>query len=126
MKEREAIAQGFSYTGMSASEWDRERWEEYKKEAQEIRKTYKGADFRVVTETCRSRLGNSIYKSIYGNEVFCKVQYFNQADEEKYLNELHNQRLVNLKEEYDKKVTEEMEYYKNKLAEYKYIMSIKK
>ena len=127
MKANEALELGFSFTGACAPAWDRERYEKCKKEAQEIKKTYKGADFKVVENRCRSSYGGTvIYKEIYGNTIYHKAHYFRQDQEEKYLNEGHAQRLAKLKEEYEAKVAEEMERYNERLENYKYLMSIKK
>ena len=126
MKANEAISAGFSYTGMSASEWDNAKWEGYKKEAQEIRKIYKGADFRVVSERESGRYGSTIWKSIYGNDIFCKVQYFSQKQEEDYLNTTHYQKLEALKKEYEQKVEAENQAFNKRKENYTYIMSLKK
>ena len=126
MKANEAISAGFRYTGMSASEWDNARWEKYKKEAQEIRKTYKGADFKVVSERESGRYGSTVWKSIYGNDTFCKVQYFSQKHEEDYLNTIHNQRLEALQKEYEQKVEAENQEFNERKENYIYIMSLKK
>lgn len=126
MKEKEARALGFEYTGMSTSEWNKEAWEKIKAKAQAIKKTWSGADYRVVDERCVSRCGSCVYKNIYGNEIFRKAQYYNVESVENYLNFGHAKNLVALQEEYKAKVAAEMEQYEREKAIYVFMMSIKK
>ena len=126
MKKQEAIALGFHYTGMSCNNYEREKWENTKKRAQAIRRTYKGADFRVVTESCNSRMGSSTWNSIYGNDIFCKAQYFDEEYEKTYIQESHAKRLENLKKEYEEKVQHEIDEFNRRKSDYEYMLSIKK
>lgn len=126
MTEREANQAGFHYTGMSCSEWDKEDWEKYKKEAQEIKKTYQGADFRVVYSRERTRYGSITYRNIYGNDIFYKAMHFSQETEEQYLNQWHQETLERLKKEYEAKVQEEMDHFNKRKQNYDFLMSIKK
>lgn len=126
MKEYEARELGFEYTGMGASVYDTTGWEKDKARAQEIKRTYKGADFRVVSKSCATRYGSEGWKNIYGNKIFRQAQYFNPEVEEKYLNEGHNKRLEELKKKYEEEVQKEMEYYQQRKDKYDYLMSIKK
>jgi len=123
MKEQEAVAQGFYYTGMSARSYE---FEQEKTKAQAIKKAFKGADFRIVEKRCESRSGTSYWKSIYGNEIFRKAQYFNQAVEEEYFNIHHQELLDHLKAEYEEQVAEEMERFNKRKAKYDLLMSLKK
>lgn len=126
MTESEAMKAGYQYTGMSNSEWD-PRWKETKARAEEIKRNYKGADFRIINNRCRSRYGGSeTWKEIYGNEIFRKAQYFNQEAEEKYLNEGHKAALENIKKKYEEEIQREMEIYNKHLSDYELLMSHKK
>lgn len=118
MKRDEARKQGFCFTGMYASMWDTDKLEKQKQEAQEIRRNYKGADFRIVTE--------DEGKSIYGNDVFWDVRHFNQENAENYLNNGHQRILDQLAKEYERNVNEEQQRYEKEKARYDYIMSLKK
>ena len=126
MKERDAVAAGFYYTGMSNATYDQEGWERNKKRAQEIKATYKGADFRIVESVCESRRGKSHWKNIYGNDVFRQAQYFNPTADEKYFSEIHEQRLDAIKQKYEEELAEEQEYYEKKKNNYDYLMSLRK
>lgn len=126
MKEREAIELGFHYTGMSNASYDRDGWEKSKRRAQEIKATYKGADYRVVEHYCESRCGKSLWKNIYGNDVFRQAQYFNQKADEEYFNEIHQQRLDEIKQKYEDELAKEQEYYEKRKTNYDMLMSLKK
>lgn len=126
MKEREAMELGFYYTGMSNASYDRDGWEKSKRRAQEIKATYKGADFRVVEEYCEGRYGKSLWKNIYGNDVFRQAQYFNQKADEEYFNEIHQQRLNEIKQKYEDELVKEQEYYEKRKTNYDKLMSLKK
>lgn len=126
MKDKEAMELGFYYTGISNAAYDRDGWEKSKKRAQEIKATYKGADFRVVDHYCEGRYGKSLWKNIYGNEVFRKAQYFDQTADEKYFSEIHQQRLDKIKQKYEEELAKEQEYYEKKKINYDYLVSLKK
>ena len=126
MKAQDAMAEGFYYTGMSNATYDRDGWERSKKRAQEIRSTYKGADFRIVESVCEGRHGKSHWKNIYGNEIFRQAQYFNQAADEKYFSEIHQQRLDEIKQKYEEELANEQEYYEKRKINYDYLVSLKK
>ena len=125
MKAYEAQQLGFHYTGIGEAAYRRERWEAAKKRAQEIKKTYKGADYRVVEERCRSRYGSELYKHIYGNAIFQKAMYFNEQRELEYLND-YGHRLEALKLEYEEKLAELEKQQNERQAEYDFMMSLKK
>lgn len=125
MTPTEARNNEFEYTGMSASGWNREKCEEYKARASQIRKTYKGADFRIVYESQRTRYGSEKYMMIYGNKIFRKVMHFNQEATEKRIDG-HAERLAKLEEEYKQRVEEENKAFAEMQAEYNEIMSLKK
>jgi len=123
MKEHEAMEQGFYYTGIGAAAWE---FENAKARAQAIKKAFKGADYRIVEKRCESRSGTTLWKNIYGNEIFRKAQYFNQAVEEEYLNKKHQERLEQLKAEYEEQVAEELEIFNKRKEKYDLLMSLKK
>lgn len=118
MTEKEAIKLGYSYTGMSAPAWEPERWEEYKKKAAMLKKTYTGVDYKCVNE-------NGGWKSIYGNNLFHKVQYFIP---EQTLNNINNmpKRIEKVRADAEKKVAELLEEQQEMQKEYDYLMSIRK
>lgn len=126
MKEREAMELGFEYTGASCDSYDREKWEKYKKEAQEIKKTYKGADFRIVESRERTRWGSTVYKSIYGNKIYREAQYFNPELELDIIENRIPNRIEQIKAEAEKKIQEELEEQKQRKERYEYLMSLRK
>jgi len=129
MKERDAIQAGFHYTGMSCSAWDTEKWEETKARAQAIKKRWKGADFRVVDESCQSMHGKRPWKNIYGNEIFCKFQYTNDAEIKKiedYISlEAYKKRQADLEVEYEAKRKELAKQEDQMTAKYQDILAHK-
>lgn len=125
MKRNEAIELGYNYTGMSASEWDSEKWDNYKKRAQEIRKNYRGADYRVVTERQLGRYGSSIWKSIYANAIFLKVMYFDEEREFEYLSK-HEERLAAIKARYEELIQEENKKFSERKNDFEEILELKK
>lgn len=124
MKEQEAEKLGFFYTGMSCNVFDRDQWEKYKAKANQIRKTYQGADYRIVDSTCDSRLGKSYWKHIYGNEIFQKVQNYSLEKTEEWLTTGYQKRLDSLKAEYDQRLEQLKSDYEKVKAEHEYIKSI--
>ena len=125
MTEYEARQNGFYYTGMSEASWRKDEVEEMKKRAADLKKKYKGVDYRVVTNYCDSRSGITRWTNIYGNDLFLEVQYFNEDRELNYLYNGHNQILEKLQEEYNKKVEEEMRKFNERKEKYEKIMSLK-
>lgn len=118
MKAHDAIKNGFYYTGMSESIYRPDKWEATKERAQAIKKKIKGADFRVVQE--------KDYKSIYGNSVFRKYQFYKEDQVNKYLTEDHDQRLEELRREYEEAVRLEIESYNRVKADHdEYLSRIK-
>lgn len=125
MKRNEAIELGYHYTGMSCDSWDSKKWEEYKTRAAHIKNQYKGADYRVVTERLQGRYGVSIWKNIYGNDIFQKVMYFNQENAKEYLNK-HEERLNEIKAKYEAEIQKENENYQKHLDDYNEIIGFMK
>lgn len=124
MKEKEAEAQGFYYTGIGARAYE---FDSAKARAQAIKKAFKGADFRIVESKCETRNGSrSIWKDIYGNEIFHRAQYFNQAVEEDYFNKQHQEILDRFKAKYEEQVAEEMKRFNERKENYNLLMSLKK
>lgn len=76
MNEKIAESEGFVYVGPVISSWpashEKSGWESDLQRAKNIKKTYNGADYRIVTGTARSWLGTGC-RAIYGNEVFNKI-----------------------------------------------------
>lgn len=129
MTEREVEKLGFYYTGASitkyASKREIEIWEEDKKIAREIKKLYKGADYKIATGTADSWLGSG-NKGIYGNKIFNMVR-----DEYKYKTiqnsvnsyEENKQRLI---DNFNAKLAELEEINKKNIEKLNYINSLKK
>ena len=126
MKEQEAIEHGFFYTGMSCNVFDKDQWEKCKAKANQIRKTYEGADYRIVDSTCDSRLGKSYWKNIYGNGIFQRVQYYSLEKTEEWLNDGFSKEMKALEKEYQEKVEQLNEKYRKTKNEYEFIKSIKR
>lgn len=110
MNEREANKIGFHFIGPVINAWanDKEllQWNGKIAIARAIRKKYKNADFRIVTGTAMSWLSKGS-KGIYGNEIFKKVweeeAYHHTQDR---LDNYYDNRLKELKEEYEQKVAD--------------------
>lgn len=126
MKESEANELGFFYTGMSCSTFDKEKWENYKAKANQIRRTYQGADYRIVDSICDGRLGKSYWKHIYGNEIFQKVQFYNLEKTEEWLNNGFSKEMEALEKEHQEKVDQLNEKYHKIKNQYEYVKSIKR
>lgn len=126
MKAYEAEQLGFNYTGMCCDEFYKAEWNEYKNRANKIKQTYAGADYRVVTERCQGRYGSTVYKHIYGNEIFCKAQYFDEANSLNIINNVIPAQMAKAKEDYERKIAELLESKRRRQEEYDYLMSIKR
>ena len=126
MRERDAINQGFNYTGMSCNAWHKDDWAKMKARADAIKKKYKGADYRVIQESCRTRYGSVPWKNIYGNEIFQKAQYYDEDAMRKWLDEGYQEALDKLKKTYDDGVAVLNIQYEKEKANYEYMMSIKR
>ena len=117
MNIQEAIEKGFHYTGMSWHRWDAKDEEYCKGRAKALKKAYGGVDYRIVTE-------NNHWKSIYGNNVFQKVQHYDIERAKSYLDDYPN-RVKKLKEEYENKLKRLEEEFKSASDKYNDIMAIK-
>lgn len=108
MNEYNALSENFTFLGPTVSRyWAKERelknWNDSITIARAIRKKYKGADFRIVTGTANSWLGQHS-KGLYGNEIMHKVWeeerfHYTQGRVDNF-----DTRLAELKKEYDDKV----------------------
>ena len=85
MTMAEAEQLGYSFTGISWNIWrDSEEYIKQQKErAKNIKKTFKGADYVIVTGRKNDWLGGSDSKAIMGNDIFDKYLYFNLEDTKK-------------------------------------------
>lgn len=118
MNERIAESEGFVYVGPVVSSWpsgrEKSDWESDLQRAKNIRKTYNGADYRIVTGTARSWLGTGS-RAIYGNEVFNKIWQLTRYETFSFENraarleatrtamlERHRQELDQLRAEFEK------------------------
>lgn len=124
MTEREAYEAGYTYTGMTDAYYSK-KWEETKARAQAIKKMYKGADYRIITSKDNNGYYTSTWKSIYGNDLFCKAQHFNPERELEYLDHEYSKRLEAILEEYTKAVEKETQQYEKRKATYDLLMSVK-
>lgn len=128
MNMHEAEQQGYRFTGITYNRWrDKEaRWEKVKQIAKEIKKTYRDADYVIVSGRKGDWLGNSDTKAIMGNKVFNMVYdehvyHYTQDRVERY--EITKQKLL---EKFNKELAE-LEENKNKDLEFlKKIESLKK
>lgn len=107
----------FFYTGASWRGWDEEKGNKYKEEAKLLKKKYKGVDYRIVTE-------KDGWKSIYGNKLYHKVQYFNEERAKQYIDG-HSERVRKLNEEYKEKLNKLDEELAKAVKEFAEIQSIK-
>ena len=107
----------FFYTGTSWRGWDEEKGNRYKEEAKLLKKKYKGADYRIVTE-------KNGWKSIYGNKLYNKVQYFNEEREKKWIDS-YAERVKKLEDEFKEKLQKLEEEQIKAIAEYTEIMAVK-
>lgn len=126
MKDYEAEQQGFYYTGISSAAWNTEKWEEALNRAKEIKATYKGADFRIVNNYCEGRNGRTLWKDIYGNEIFKEAQYFKPEEEEAWLNDKFPALVHKAEEDYKAKLAELGETYEKRKAKYVKLMGLRK
>ena len=104
MKWNDAINQGFRFTGACWHIGDSVREARYKKEAARIKKTFPGADYRIVTGTNNSWLGAGS-KAILGNDIYIKFQYFKEEASRKAIKILRQKKQEAL-EEYTAKCEE--------------------
>lgn len=124
MNEMTAERAGYGFTGMAWSKWNTEKEAEMKAKAEKIKKTYRGADYRIVMGSKNSWLGASS-KGIWGNDIFQKVQYYNEEKQRKYLDE-YSKRVAKAKADYEKVLKELAETQAKVQAEYDEIMALKK
>lgn len=118
MTEKEANAQNeFFYTGASWRGWDTEKGEKYKAEAKALKKKFRGVDFRIVT-------GKNGWKSIYGNALYHKVQYFNEERQKKWIDG-YSERVKKLNEEYAEKLKKLDDELAKAVAVYNEVMAAK-
>lgn len=107
MTMSEAEELGFEFTGITCNRWrDQTRWEESIKVAKEIKKNFRGADYRIVTGRKNDWLGSSDSKALMANEIFSKIW-------PEYSHKEYSTRLARLPER-RRKIEEE---YQAKLAE---------
>jgi hypothetical protein len=119
MTYNEANSQNeFFYTGASWRGWDTEKGEKYKAEAKALKKKFKGVDFRIVTD-------KNGWKSIYGNDLYHKVQYFNEEVQKKWIDG-HFERVKKLNEEHKKQLDKLNEDLAKAIKEYDEIISLKR
>ena len=127
MKEDEAIKLGFSYTGMSCAAYRTATWAEIKTRAAEIKKLYKGADYRVVESRSDTRGGSgSVWKHIYGNEIFLKAQYFDPERARKWLDVKYDESKADLTRTYIEELDKLEQKRKQVQENYDYLMSLRK
>lgn len=124
MNMYEAEQQGYHFTGITYNKWRNEeaRWEKVKKAAKEIKKTYRDADYVIVSgwlgdSDTKAIMGNKVFNMVYGEHVYHYVQ--NRI--ERY--EITKQKLL---EKFNKELAE-LEENKNMDLEFlKEIESLKK
>ena len=117
MTAKNASEKGFHYTGMAWYKWNTKDEEYYKEKARTIKKTFKGADYRIVTES-------NGWKHIYGNKLFNEVAYYNVDWEKDYLDSF-SERVKRLTEEYEDKLKRLTEDQTIRQEKYNRIMAIK-
>lgn len=123
----EAEQLGYSYTGISWNVWrDSEEYIKQQKErAKKIKKTFKGADYVIVTGRKSDWLGSSDSKAIMGNDIFWKYQSFNLEATKKEIDSFDER-----KAELYKKYEEELKALENKhnklMEEYEEALSLMK
>ena len=130
MTEEEAIAAGYTYSGIT---WRMINFIDY---ADSIKEPYVGADYILVTETWQDDLTKEKHDkldrdgkpldAIYGNKLFNYAMYFDQANVEWYLKERHFELLEDLKGTYEQKVAEENAHYAYEQERYDSLMKAKK
>ena len=128
MNMHEAEQQGYHFTGITYNKWRDEeaRWEKVKQTAKEIKKTYRDADYVIVSGRKGDWLGDSDTKAIMGNKVFSMVYdehvyHYTQDRVERY--EITKQKLL---EKFNKELAQ-LEENKNKDLEFlKELESLKK
>ena len=124
MTMEQAEQQGFHFTGITWSIWDKEDEAQQKACIQELKKKYTGVDYRIVTGNKHSWLGSNS-KAVMGNDVFQKVQYYNEDQAKKFLNN-YNTRVKALKKEYEEKLKKLQEEQDKAQQLYDEIIALKK
>lgn len=122
MTRRQAEDAGFRYTGMSSRRTD--EIAKKKARAKEIKATFKDADYRIVYETVREA-GGAGWVSIYGNDIFCRCQYFD-AERAKANLESKDKAIADLKAKYEKDLAEIEDRYSKMEIEYNEMIALMK
>lgn len=114
MTENEARELGYISTGVYYDKYEEQYWNKCKQEAAMIKKTFKGADYKVVTLREKDYLGN-YSRCIMGNKIFIKVkdEFFNHYTEKRIAS--YEERKAALVAEYEKKLQELEDSYKKDL-----------
>ncbi len=122
--ERDAERAGYSFTGMCWSKWDTEAEARHVARAKELKATYSGVDYRIVTGSKSSWLGTSS-KGIWGNELFQKVMYYDVEKQRKYLDS-YEKRVAQAKAKYEEELENLAKKQASVQAEYDEIMALRK
>lgn len=122
--ERDAERAGYSFTGITWSKWNAEAEAKAIARAKELKATYAGVDYRIVTGSKNSWLGTSS-KGIWGNELFQKVLYYDAEKQLKYLNS-YEKRVAQAKVEYEEALEALAKKQASVQAEYDEIMALRK
>lgn len=122
--ERDAERAGYSFTGITWNKWDTEAEAKAIAEAKELKATYNGVDYKIVTGSKNSWLGASS-KGIWGNELFQKVMYYDAEKQRKYLED-YEKRVAQAKVDYEETLEALAKKQASVQAEYDEIMALKK
>ena len=122
MYMEEAEKKGFFFTGIVWRTWDKEREEKEKANLKALKARYKGLDYRIVTGKANSWLGNGA-KAVMGNEVFNLVQYYNEEQQKKYIDNYAN-RLADLEKDYLEKLHKLQDEQQKAVEKYERIQQI--
>ena len=124
MKWNEAESKGFKFNGITYSKWNKEEERKQKERCEKLKKKFKGADYRIVTDTANSWLGIN-YKAIMVNDIFIKVQYFDDETFKKRI-DMYEDDKEKLKEEYESKLADLKVEHDNLVKEYNEIKALER
>lgn len=122
MYMEEAEKKGFFFTGITWRTWDKEREEKEKARLKVLKAKYKGLDYRIVTGKASSWLSIGS-KAVMGNKTFNLVQYYNEEQQKKYIDNYAN-RLADLERDYLEKLHKLQDEQQKAVEKYELIQSI--
>lgn len=124
MTMTEAEKKGYIFTGMVWSKYRADEEAKQKARLEALKAKYKGIDYRIVTDRANSWLGNNC-KAVMGNDVFMKVQYYNEEQSKKFIDG-YADRVARLEQEYQEKLADLQKKQADAISLYEYVQSIKK